>query len=70
MKLSALFEAAIKELAQLKCSFAVGGGLAADLYRSQSRVTNDADLLFLTEGLEVVKGRKLLKKLGLGIGEV
>jgi len=33
-------------------------------------VTNDADLLFLTEGLEVVKGRKLLKKLGLGIGEV
>ncbi len=70
MKLSELFEAAIKELVKLNCAFAVGGGLAADLYRTQSRVTNDADFLFLTEGLEVETGRGLLENLDLSVGEV
>lgn len=70
MKLSDLFEKAFKELKKLDCTFAVGGGLAADLYRKETRTTKDADFLFLAGGMELEKGRELLEKLNLGIGEV
>ena len=70
MKLSELFKAASKELTDLECTFAVGGGLAADLYRKDTRSTNDVDFLFLADGMELDKGRTLLRKLNLGVGEV
>lgn len=70
MKLSELFEAASKELNTFDCKFAVGGGLAADLYRKETRTTKDADFLFLAGGMELEKGRTLLKKLNLGVGEI
>lgn len=70
MNLSELFKATVEELQRLQCKFAVAGGLAASLYREQSRTTFDADFLFLANGLEVKKGRELLEKLNLGVGEV
>jgi len=65
MNLAELFVSAVKELKSLECEFAVGGGFAADLYRSQVRGTGDIDFLFFTNGLEKEKGKKLLIKLGL-----
>jgi hypothetical protein len=65
MSLGALFVSAIGELSKLECKFAVGGGFAADLYRSQIRGTGDIDFLFFTDGLEKEKGKELLKQLGL-----
>jgi hypothetical protein len=70
MKLSEIFKAASEELNNLDCMFAVGGGLAADLYRKETRTTKDADFLFLADGMEIDKGRELLEKLNLGVGEV
>jgi hypothetical protein len=65
MSLGELFVSTISELRKLRCEYAVGGGLAADLYRSQVRGTGDIDFLFFTDGLESKKGRELLEKLGL-----
>ena len=65
MNLGGLFIAAVKELRALECEYAVGGGFAADLYRSQVRGTGDVDFLFLTNGSEKEKGNELLKKLDL-----
>jgi len=65
MSLGKLFVLAITELRALDCKFAVGGGLAADLYRLQVRGTGDIDFLFFTGGLEREKGMELLNKLGL-----
>lgn len=70
MKLSEIFKAASEALASIDCAFAVGGGLAADLYRRETRTTKDADFLFLADGMEVDKGRELLEKLNLTVGEV
>ena len=70
MKLVELAESTINELKKIKCDFAVCGGLAADLYRKMSRVTRDVDFLLLADGAEVERGKRVLKALGLGIGEV
>jgi len=65
MSLRKLFISAITELRALNCEYAVGGGFAADLYRSQVRGTGDIDFLFFSGGLEKEKGKELLKKLDL-----
>lgn len=65
MSLAKLFVAAIKELKEINCEYAIGGGFAADLYRYEVRGTGDVDFLFFTDGLEKEKGKALLKKLGL-----
>ena len=70
MKLSELFEVASKKLIELDCTFALGGCIAADLYRKETRTTKDIDFLFFMNGMEVDRGRELLKKLNLGVGEV
>jgi len=65
MNLRELFVSAVNELQAFQCEYAVGGGFAADLYRSQVRGTADVDFLFLTGGLEKEKGKELLKRLDL-----
>lgn len=65
MSLTKLFTSAVLEFKALKCQYAVGGGLAADLYRNQVRGTGDIDFLFYTGGLEREKGKALLKRLNL-----
>lgn len=65
MTLTELFLSAVRELRLLECKFAVGGGFAADLYRSEIRGTGDIDFLFLTNGSEKEKGKALLNQLDL-----
>jgi hypothetical protein len=70
MNLTELFRASLKELRTIDCTFAVGGGFAADLYRKQLRGTSDIDYLFLTDGPVAQTGKGLLEKLNLGTGEL
>jgi hypothetical protein len=70
MNISELFNVSIKEMRAMKCSFAVGGGFAADLYRHQARGTADIDYLFLVEGDSEEVGKKYLSKLNLSAAEV
>ena len=70
MNLTELFRASLKELRALDCTFAIGGGFAADLYRKQPRGTNDIDYLFLTDGIGTQAGKNMLSKLKLSAGEV
>ncbi|MBN1669433.1 MAG: nucleotidyl transferase AbiEii/AbiGii toxin family protein [Kiritimatiellae bacterium] len=48
MSLRSLFRGAVAELRERKITFAVAGGFAAGLYRSEPRVTMDVDLVVLT----------------------
>jgi hypothetical protein len=48
----------------------VGGGLAADLYRKDTRSTGDIDMLLLANGRELVKGKEILASLNLIVGEI
>ncbi len=50
MSLEILFKAAVRELRERNILFAVAGGLAADLYRTEPRLTMDVDLVILVEG--------------------
>ena len=70
MSLTELFKTSLKTLRDLDCTFAVAGGFAADLYRKQTRGTNDIDYLFLAEGSGIRLGKEMLTKLKLGTGEV
>ncbi len=70
MSLEALFEAAVRELRERKVPFAVAGGLAADLYRVEPRLTMDVDLVILTEGSGIETAVAVIEALGLGAGVV
>ena len=48
MSIEQFFKAAVRELDRRNLSFAVAGGLAADLYRTDPRLTMDVDLAILT----------------------
>jgi len=68
MSLEQLFKAAVRELRERNILFAVAGGLAADLYRSEPRLTMDVDLVILTGGNGVEIAVSVLKTLGLQAG--
>jgi len=65
MSLEKLFKAAVRELRERNILFAVAGGLAADLYRTEPRLTMDVDLVILTEGTGAKIATSVLKTLGL-----
>jgi predicted nucleotidyltransferase len=59
-------EVAALALKRLDCRFAVAGGLAANFFRSEPRLTQDVDLLLLADSLEASQetAEKLLRNLG------
>lgn len=46
-------------------TYALAGGMAASLYRSETRATKDLDFLFFIEGTSEEKAQELLQRLGL-----
>jgi hypothetical protein len=68
MSLEQLFEAAVRELRKRNVPFAVAGGLAADLYRREPRLTMDVDLGILTESHGKETGVAVIEALGLRAG--
>ncbi len=68
MSLDALFNAAVKELRKRKVTFAVAGGLAADLYRREPRLTMDVDLVIVAESHAVDTAVAVIESLGLHAG--
>jgi hypothetical protein len=68
MSLERLFKAAVRELRERRILFAVAGGLAADLYRSEPRLTMDVDLVILTEGSGTETAISVIEALGLHAG--
>ena len=62
------FKAAVHELRKRKVPFAVAGGLAADLYRREPRLTMDVDLVILTESHGKETGVAVIEALGLRAG--
>jgi len=70
MTLTELLKHSLELLRSVKCRFAIGGGLAADLYRRQVRGTGDLDFLFLAEESDTSEAKEILKRLGLGTVEI
>jgi hypothetical protein len=68
MSLEQLFKSAVRELRERNILFAVAGGLAADLYRTEPRLTMDVDLAILTGGNGTEIATAVLKSLGLQAG--
>ncbi|HMP73598.1 MAG TPA: nucleotidyl transferase AbiEii/AbiGii toxin family protein [Kiritimatiellia bacterium] len=70
MSLRELFEAAVVELRRRRIAFALAGGLAADLYRAEPRLTMDVDLALATARQEDAArtGSEILRGLGLEAG--
>ena len=67
MTLRKRFEEVVSELKSRGCRFAVAGGLAATLYRSEIRATNDADLLILAPAGSDEVAREILESMGFGV---
>jgi len=65
MSLEALFRAAVQELRRRDITFAVAGGLAANLYRHDTRLTVDVDLGILTDTDAVGTAVAAVEALGL-----
>lgn len=70
MSLEQLFKAAVRELRKRNVTFAVAGGLAADLYRREPRLTMNVDLVILTESHGKETGVAVIEALGLRAGIV
>ena len=70
MSIEQFFKAAVRELDRRNLSFAVAGGLAADLYRTDPRLTMDVDLAILTAGTGVQAATDVIESLGLRAGIV
>ena len=68
MSLDALFRNAVKALRERNIMFAVAGGLAADLYRLEPRLTMDVDLAIVTKSRELKTAKDVLESLGLSPG--
>jgi hypothetical protein len=68
MSLEQLFKSAVRELRERRVLFAVAGGLAADLYRNEPRLTMDVDLVILTEGSGTETAISVVEALGLHAG--
>lgn len=70
MSLETLFKSAVSELRRRQIPFAVAGGLAADLYRSEPRLTMDVDIVILIEAHALELAIAVVEKLGLKAGVV
>ncbi len=70
MSLERLFRAAVRELRSRHVPFAVAGGLAADLYRREPRLTMDVDLVILAESSGMETATAVIEALGLKGGIV
>ncbi|HMO49937.1 MAG TPA: nucleotidyl transferase AbiEii/AbiGii toxin family protein [Kiritimatiellia bacterium] len=68
MSLKALFKAAVATLQKRNVPFAVAGGLAADLYRREPRLTMDVDLVILTDDRAVETAKAVIEAVGLRAG--
>lgn len=68
MSLDTLFRNAVKALRGRNIMFAVAGGLAADLYRLEPRLTMDVDLAIVTKSRELKTAKDVLESLGLSPG--
>jgi hypothetical protein len=68
VSIEALFRAAVQELRKRNIDFAVAGGLAADLYRSQPRLTMDVDFVVVTEPPGLKMATAVIESLGLRAG--
>lgn len=68
MALDELFQAAVRELKKRNVMFAVAGGLAADLYRREPRLTMDVDLVILSEMGGAETAVAVVESLGLRAG--
>ena len=68
MSLEALFRAAVRELQERRVLFAVAGGLAADLYRREPRLTMDVDVAIFTESHGKETAVSVVEALGLHAG--
>jgi len=65
MSLETLFRAAVQELRNRHLTFAVAGGVAADLYRHETRLTMDVDLGILSDTDAVATAISVVESLGL-----
>ena len=65
MSLESLFRDAVTALRQHDVRFAVAGGMAADLYRQEPRLTMDVDLAIVAPSHELKLARTVLKAVGL-----
>ncbi|MFH1263407.1 MAG: nucleotidyl transferase AbiEii/AbiGii toxin family protein [Pseudomonadota bacterium] len=65
-----LLESAVRALRKVDCRFAVAGGIAANLFRSEPRLTQDVDLLLLADPIEKTEeiATRFLQKLGFEVG--
>ncbi len=68
MSLEVLFSKAVDALRKHDVTFAVAGGLAADLYRHEPRLTMDVDLVMITEMHALKTAILIIESLGLGYG--
>jgi len=68
MSLETLFRQAVHELRERNIDFAVAGGLAADLYRREPRLTMDIDLVILPESHGHQAAVSVIESLGLHAG--
>jgi hypothetical protein len=68
MSLESLFRGAVEALRERDVSFAVAGGLAADLYRREPRLTMDVDLAIVMPSRELSTAKDVLASLGLSPG--
>ena len=59
MTLAQLLAAAVQMLNERNCKFAIAGGLAANLYRSELRLTEDIDFGIVAPGLDIEIGRAI-----------
>jgi len=65
MSLEALFKDAVGALRKRDVLFAVAGGLAADLYRREPRLTMDVDLVIVSESHDAKTAISVIESLGL-----
>lgn len=64
------FERTLELLREKKAKFALAGGYASSLYRSQERFTKDIDFIIYTEGNVIQDSRDILEELGLIVEEI
>ncbi len=65
MKLETLFRKCIESVREEGAEFAVCGGLAAQMYRAETRVTVDIDILISAKGREVEIATRVIESFGL-----
>lgn len=65
-----LFQKCIEALRRHNVTFALGGGLAANVYRNETRDTHDVDVVLIAEDSAQELGEEILKELDLSVGEV